>query len=99
MKHLISALLYLLALIPTATSFAADVQDIGTRKQGVDWPKFLGPTTDSKSPEKGIVTTWPETGPRLVWHLKLGEGYCMPVVSRGRLFAFDRAGTNDRLRC
>src|SRR5439155_13546999 len=41
---------------------AAEVSDLGTRKQGVDWPRFLGPTGDSKSPERGIITKWPEAG-------------------------------------
>ncbi len=99
MHKSICSLICILALTITAAVRAADVSDLGTRKQGVDWPKFLGPTADSKSTEKGILTKWPEAGPRLVWHLKLGEGYCMPVISRGRLFAFDRAGRTDRLRC
>ena len=29
--------------------------NLGTRKTGVDWPSFLGPTGDGKSPEKGIL--------------------------------------------
>ena len=78
---------------------AADVPDLGTRKQGVDWPRFLGPTGDSKSSERGIITKWPEAGPRVVWHTRLGMGYCMPAVSRGRLFVFDRVVREARLRC
>jgi outer membrane protein assembly factor BamB len=31
--------------------------------------------------------------------MKLGMGYCMPAVSRGRLFMFDRALGQARLRC
>ncbi len=88
-----------LALACTTRSQAADVPDLGTRKQGVDWPRFLGPTGDSKSPEHGILSKWPEAGPRLVWHTKVGSGYSMPVVSRGRLFMFDRLGRQARLRC
>ena len=78
---------------------AADAPDLGMRKHGVDWPQFLGPTGDSKSPEKGIVTDWPAAGPKILWYTKLGEGYCMPSISKGRLFAFDRIGREDRLRC
>jgi outer membrane protein assembly factor BamB len=78
---------------------AAEPADLGTRKQGVDWPRFLGPTGDSKSTERGLVTHWPPQGPRLVWQMKLGTGYCSPAVSRGRLFVFDRVGNDCRLRC
>src|SRR5947209_2987062 len=74
-------------------------RDLRTRKTGVDWPCFLGPTGDSVSPEKGIRVPWPRNGPRIVWHKKTGIGYSMPVVSRGRLFLFDRVKDRCRLRC
>ena len=57
---------------------------------GVDWPRFLGPTADSKSTETGILTPWPENGPPLVWHIAAGEGYAVPSIADGRLFFFDR---------
>ena len=66
---------------------------------GSDWPCFLGPTGDSKSSERGILTRWPAEGPPLVWQLALGTGYCMPTVSAGRLFQFDRIADVERLRC
>lgn len=77
----------------------AKVRDLGMRKRGGDWPCFLGPSQDSKSPETGILTTWPKTGPRLVWQAPVGLGYSMPTVSRGRLFLFDAVGNTARLRC
>lgn len=73
--------------------------DLRTRADGSDWPGFLGPTGDGKSPEKGIIAPWPTDGLRVVWHRKLGEGYCMPSVSRGRLFVFDRQGDLATLTC
>ena len=74
-------------------------EDLATRHAGVDWPRFLGPSGNSKSPERGIAKTWPAAGPRKVWELPLAEGYAMPVVSRGRLLVFDRVGDRARLRC
>jgi outer membrane protein assembly factor BamB len=73
--------------------------DLRTRKTGSDWPCFLGPTGDSISTEKGIRTPWPDAGPRVVWHKRLGTGYGMPTISRGRLFLFDRVGDRARLNC
>jgi outer membrane protein assembly factor BamB len=72
---------------------------LGKRTAGVDWPVFLGPSGNSKSPETGILKKWPATGPRVVWHRPLGEGYGAPTVSRGRLFQFDRFGDQARLYC
>ncbi len=73
-------------LLTSANAFAAD------------WPAFLGPTYDSKSTETGILTRWPAAGPPLVWKLELGTGYGAPTVAAGRLFQFDRADDEARLR-
>lgn len=67
-----------------------DVPNLWTRTKGEDWAKFLGPTADGKSAEKGLFTEWPPEGPRLVWQMRLGTSYGPPAVSRGRLFTFDR---------
>jgi outer membrane protein assembly factor BamB len=69
------------------------------REANSDWPRFLGPTGDSISPERGIIAPWPRDGLRVVWHTKVGSGYGAPVISRGRLFQFDRDGDQARLRC
>jgi outer membrane protein assembly factor BamB len=73
--------------------------DLRTRKSGSDWPRFLGPQGTSVSTEKGILSPWPAAGPRIVWQKSIGEGYAMPVVSRGRLYVFDRIRNSARLRC
>ena len=58
-------------------------KNLAKRQAGVDWPVFLGPSGNSKSPEQGIVTAWSAAGPRKVWELPLAEGYAMPVVAGG----------------
>ncbi len=82
-----------------------EVPDLGTRSKGVDWSRFLGPSGDGKSPEKGILTAWPKEGPPRVWQARVGTSYAIPAVSRGRLFMFDRhasrqaAADKARLTC
>lgn len=71
--------------------------DLRTRTDGIDWPGFLGPNRDSKSPETGIRSDWTTDPPPLLWHLELGEGYAAPSVARGRLFYFTRFGDRARL--
>lgn len=73
--------------------------DLGTRKAGVDWPGFLGPQGTGVSPETGIIAPWPKDGLRIVWQKRVGTGYGMPSISRGRLFQFDRYGDKARLSC
>ena len=75
----------------------AELKNLGTRKAGIDWPIFLGPTQDSKSPETGIITKWTANKPRIVWQAELGTGYGAPTISKGRLFQFERVGELARI--
>ena len=90
----------LVALLVVASAARAESPpDLRTRKSGADWPTFLGPTADGASPEKGVLTKWPKDGLPVVWEAPVGQGYAPPVVSRGRLFHFDRFGDDNRLTC
>ena len=77
---------------------AADLPDLSTRA-GEDWGAFLGPTGNGRSGCTGIATPWPAGGPRVAWHVPLGEGYCAPAVARGRIVMFDRVDDRMRTRC
>lgn len=85
-----------IVLILPALSISAEPTDLRTRKTGDDWPKFLGPTGDSVSTEKGIIINWPAKGLRIVWQTKLGLGYSPPTISRGRIFLFDAYADPDK---
>lgn len=77
----------------------AELEDLGTRRAGDDWPGFLGPAGTSVSRETGIIAPWPAKGLRLVWQKPVGIGYGMPAVSKGRLFHFERRSNKARLLC
>lgn len=86
----------------TTASGAAPVSAIAdgpAGRPGSDWPRFLGPTGDSVSTEKGILTNWPRDGLRIVWQCELGEGYCAPTIVGDRLFEFGRYRNQARLTC
>src|SRR5438445_5100722 len=85
------------AQVPAAQSKARENSQAGS--PGSDWPVFLGPLGTSVSTEKGIITPWPKDGLRVVWHMKTGSGYAPVVVSRGRVFLFDRHEDKARLTC
>lgn len=93
-----AAVAVFLAAFALASPALADdaVPDLGTRADGVDWPRFLGPTGDGKSPEE-IRRQWPADGLEVRWYQQVGEGYGAPSVARGRLFFFDRVGDRARL--
>lgn len=65
-----------------------------------DWPQFLGPERNSTSPEKGILRTWPDRGPEVLWSVNVGIGYGGPVVKDGKVYLLDRDDEKgDNLRC
>ena len=51
------------------------------RSRADDWPQFRGPGRDGVSRETGLLKSWPEGGPRLLWSTdKLGIGYSGPAA-------------------
>src|SRR5688572_33441910 len=65
-----------------------------------DWPQHLGPNRDSTSPEKGLLRSWPEKGPEVLWTVAVGRGYGGPVIQDGKVYLLDRkADVADNLRC
>ena len=84
---------------PSVAAPASETLNRAPRTKGIDWPIFLGPTQDSKSPETGIITKWGEGVPRIVWHKKLGTSYGAPTIAAGKLYQFDRFAEKARLYC
>lgn len=52
-----------------------------------DWPQWRGPNRDDISQEKGLLKSWPQGGPKLVWKADLGGvGYGSPAIAAGKVF-------------
>ena len=65
-----------------------------------DWPQYLGPDRNAISPEKGLLRSWPEAGPQVLWTVSLGEGYGGAAIGQGQVYVLDRIGNEkDVLRC
>ena len=87
-------------VLGTPASLSAEQQRAAmdsSSPSGSDWGTFLGPTADGKSTETGILKSWKQGGPPLLWHVPTGESYAAPSVADGRLFLFDRHGDSMRL--
>ena len=64
-----------------------------------DWPQFLGPHRNSTSDEKGILRSWPEQGPEVLWTVPVGRGYGGPAIKDGKVYLLDRDdAVGDKLR-
>lgn len=56
-----------------------------------DWPQWRGPRRDAVSLETGLLKTWPDGGPPLLWQTSgVGAGYSSVVVSDGLAFTIGR---------
>lgn len=45
------------------------------------WPQFRGPCRNGVSPETGLLQSWPEGGPKVLWTAtNLGAGYSSPII-------------------
>jgi outer membrane protein assembly factor BamB len=54
---------------------------------GGDWPQFRGVKRDAKSTDTGLLTSWPESGPKLLWTATgLGAGYTQAIVVDGTVY-------------
>lgn len=54
-----------------------------------DWPQWLGPTRDGIWRESGILETFPEGGPKVLWRTAIAGGYAGPAVVGDRVFVMD----------
>jgi outer membrane protein assembly factor BamB len=51
------------------------------------WPQFRGPRRDGICDERGLLASWPEGGPKVLWSAnKLGNGYSSPIIAGGRIY-------------
>lgn len=81
---------FLLAVTPLV-SWAADRQS--------DWPSWRGPNRDGISTETGLLDSWPEGGPKLLWRVDkiLGNGYSSVAIANGKIFTIGKRGKEAEL--
>ena len=61
---------------------------------GATWPCFHGPRRDNLATDKGLLQTWPQEGPKLLWAASgIGHGYSSVSIGANRIFM---AGMIDR---
>ncbi|MBM4024275.1 MAG: PQQ-like beta-propeller repeat protein [Planctomycetes bacterium] len=52
-----------------------------------DWPQWRGPRRDGISNEKGLLQSWPQEGPALLWKAEdLGKGWSSPIIVGPRIY-------------
>ncbi|MDB4676636.1 PQQ-like beta-propeller repeat protein [bacterium] len=52
-----------------------------------DWPTFRGADRTATAPDTGLLKTWPENGPKLLWQTAgMGRGYASPAIADGKIY-------------
>jgi len=60
------------------------------------WPRFHGPKGDNISADTGLLTEWPEQGPRLLWTAQpLGKGYAGVTIANGFIYTAGDIGDHN----
>ena len=55
-----------------------------------DWPWAYGPRRDNSSDQKGLLRSWPQAGPEVLWSVPVNAGFGGPAISEGKVYLLDR---------
>lgn len=70
----------------------------GSKPAPGPWPWWRGPNHDGLCTETGLLDTWPQDGPPLLWKVDgLGGGYSSLTVGKGLLFTMGKKGNETHL--
>jgi hypothetical protein len=64
-----------------------------------EWHQWRGANRDGISLETGILKTWPETGPKELWRLPLGNGFSGISIANGRAYTMFAEGEDEVVVC
>jgi len=86
-------------LIVTSLLGAAALVTLGPLAHA-DWPQWRGADREGRSPDTGLLATWPEGGPKLAWRASdAGLGYAGFAVVDGRLYTMGLRDDTEYLLC
>lgn len=63
--------------------------------KGADWPQFRGPRQDGVSLEKGLLRSWPESGPKVLWKKPIGGGFSTVTAVGDSLYTMAIEGESE----
>ncbi|HEY4313745.1 MAG TPA: PQQ-binding-like beta-propeller repeat protein [Pirellulales bacterium] len=80
-------------LIAVAGMFISQIATlVHAASPGDSWPTFRGSTRSAAAPDTGLLTAWPEGGPKLLWKAAgAGRGYSSLAIAGGRIYTLGDA--------
>lgn len=69
---------------------------LATPLSAADWAQWRGPDRDGICRETGLLSEWPEAGPKLLWKTdNLGGGYTTPSFAHGLIHGMGYVGDDE----
>ena len=63
-----------------------------------DWPAWRGADRTGQSRETGLLASWPEGGPKLLWNIEgVGEGYSTPSIVNGVMYVMGNRDAQEQV--
>lgn len=78
-----------------ATVLLAPVAAGADPSKGADWPQFRGPQQNGASAEKGLLRSWAESGPKVLWKKPIGAGFSTVTAAGGALYTMAVEGESE----
>lgn len=64
-----------------------------------DWAQWRGPNRDGISSETGLLKSWPAGGPKVLWHIPLGDGYSGISIAQDKVYTMFADGNDEFVVC
>ena len=75
------------AVVSPQTAVAQEPAPALVGSAAPDWPQWRGQHRDGISSETGLLQSWPEGGPKLLWKASgIGRGYSAPIIAAGGVY-------------
>jgi outer membrane protein assembly factor BamB len=88
---------FTVALMLDVVGIAADEASLIASPE-TGWPQFRGPRRDGISDDRGLLQSWPEGGPKLLWSARgAGRGFSSPIIADGRVYVTGDFGEEMRI--
>src|SRR2546430_69747 len=92
-------LIFCLIIVGCSSAERTSTSSVAEKREGEDWPQFLGPRDTGISGETDLLDKWPDGGPPRVWSMRIGTGYSAPSVRGNRLVLHHRLGDEEIVEC
>jgi len=87
-------------MLKPALAFLAALSLLPDALFAADWPGWRGAQRNDHSPDKGLLKSWPEGGPKCLWVFEnAGIGYSGPAIVGGKLYTMGAREDAEQLIC